>query len=74
MMQNNIQKEPMKDKTLFEALKIPQGRNKPTTKERMNFTIDKKIAEKFKRICRDEGYNMSAKIENAMIEIIEKVE
>ncbi len=40
------------------------------TKTRLNFTIDKGAAMKFRKYCRDNGYNMSAKIEEAIKKMI----
>ena len=42
------------------------------TKSRLNFTIDKSIASEFKKFCRNKGYNMSAKVEQAIKNIIKK--
>lgn len=44
------------------------------TKKRLNFTIDKGVARQFQEYCREKGYNMSAKIEKAMKELILKDE
>ena len=44
------------------------------TKTRLNFTIDRSVASRFTKLCKEKGYNMSAKIEQAMKELIEKEE
>ena len=54
------------DKALFDTLLEFEQTKKIRTKTRLNFTIDKSIADKFRRFCRNHGYNMSAKIEMAM--------
>ncbi|MBW2984987.1 hypothetical protein KY361_07745 [Candidatus Woesearchaeota archaeon] len=61
-----------KDKVLFDTLIEFEKTKKIRTKSRLNFTIDKSIASRFKKFCRDKGYNMSAKVEKAMKDIIEK--
>ena len=57
---------------LFDNLMEFEKTKKIRTKAKLNFTIDKSIASKFKKFCREKGYNMSAKIEKAMEEIINK--
>ena len=61
-----------KDKVLFDTLIEFEKTKKIRTKSRLNFTIDKSIASRFKKFCRDKGYNMSAKVEKAMKDIIDK--
>lgn len=61
-----------KDKVLFDTLIEFERTKKIRTKTRLNFTIDKTIASRFKKLCREKGYNMSAKIEQVMKGIIEK--
>lgn len=61
-----------KDPELFETLMEFEKSKKIRTKVKLNFTIDKAVASKFKKFCREHGYNMSAKIEQAMRDIIEK--
>ncbi len=61
-----------KDKALFDTLIEFEKTKKIRTKTRLNFTIDKTIASRFKKLCREKGYNMSAKIEQVMKGIIEK--
>lgn len=58
-----------RDRAVFDELMEYEKTGKVRTKERMNFTIDKGIAEQFKRNCRRKGLNMSATIENKMREI-----
>lgn len=52
-----------RDKEVFDALIDFEKTGKIRTKTRLNFTIDKGIARRFRSYCRDHGYNMSAKIE-----------
>lgn len=61
-----------KDKALFDTLIEFEKTKKIRTKTRLNFTIDKSIASRFKKFCRDKGFNMSAKIEQAIREMIKK--
>lgn len=61
-----------RDKTVFDTLIEFEKTKKIRTKTRLNFTIDKSTASKFKKFCRDNGYNMSAKIEQAIKKIIEE--
>ena len=60
------------DKALFDALMEYEKTGKIKTKKRMNFTIDKNVSNKFRKHCRDKGYNMSSKIEKAMRMIIKE--
>ncbi|MEK6935133.1 MAG: hypothetical protein AABW46_04605 [Nanoarchaeota archaeon] len=60
---------------LFEAMlefertgKLP----KLTYKKRANFTIDEDILRKFRNYCKDKGYNMSAKIEQMMLDLVKR--
>lgn len=57
-----------RDKPFFDTLIEFEKTRKMRTKTRLNFTIDKTVAEKFKKYCRDNEYNMSAKIEKFMRE------
>ena len=56
----------MRNKPLFDSLMDFEKTKKIRTKIRLNFTIDKSVASHFKKFCKDKGYNMSAKIEEAM--------
>lgn len=60
------------DKEIFETLMEFEKTKKIRTKTRLNFTIDKQIARKFKDTCREKGYNMSAKIEQAIQKMIDQ--
>lgn len=51
---------------LFETLMEFEKTKKIRTKTRLNFTIDKGLAERFRKFCREKRYNMSAKIEEAI--------
>ncbi len=61
-----------KDKAVFEALMEFEKTHKIRTKERVNFTIDKNIISQFRKFCRNKGYNMSAKIEQAIRDVMKK--
>ena len=60
----------IKRRPMFDALIEFEKTKKIRSKIRLNFTIDKTVARDFKQFCRSKGYNMSAKIEQAMREII----
>jgi len=55
-----------KNPQLFETLMDFEKTKEIRTKTRLNFTIDKNIASRFKKFCREKSYNMSSKIEQAM--------
>lgn len=59
-----------KNPEVFDTLLEFERTKKIKTKTRLNFTIDKSVASKFRKFCRDKGYNMSAKIEQMMKEIV----
>lgn len=61
-----------KDRQLFDALLEFEETRKIRSKTRLNFTIDKSVASRFRKFCRERGYNMSAKVENIMKELIER--
>ena len=63
-----------KDRHIFDELMEYEKTGKVNTKERMNFTIDKGVASQFKKHCRRKGYNMSAKVEQAMGMLIKEEE
>ncbi len=75
MQSNKFQKVATKitktDKELFNELLQFEKTKKIQTKIRLNFTIDKTTASQFKKYCRQKGYNMSAKIEQAINRIIQ---
>ncbi|HLD87212.1 MAG TPA: hypothetical protein VJB12_04040 [Candidatus Nanoarchaeia archaeon] len=56
---------------MFEALMEYERTKRIRTKQRLNFTVDRDIASKFKKFCKDRGYNMSAKVEQAMARLME---
>jgi len=59
-----------RDKVVFDTLMEFERDKRIRTKTRLNFTIDKNIAAKFRKFCREKGYNMSSKIEQAMQDLI----
>ena len=60
------------DKAVFDTLMEFEKTGKIKTKTRLNFTVDKGIAAKFRKYCRDNGYSMSAKIEEAIKNMMKK--
>ena len=58
-----------RDKEVFDTLMEFEKTGKIRTKTRLNFTIDKGVAEKFRKYCRNHRINMSAKVE----EMLEKL-
>jgi len=61
-----------RDKAVFDTLLEFEKTGKIRTKTKMTFTIDKTTASQFQQFCRKHGYNMSAKMEQAMKRIMEK--
>lgn len=61
-----------RDRAVFDTLMKFEKTRKVRSKKRLNFTVDKAVASRFRKFCRDHGYNMSAKIEQAMRSVIEK--
>ena len=59
------------ESALFDTLLEFEKTKKIRTKTRLNFTIDRSVAQKFRKFCRDNGYNMSAKLEQAMRNMVE---
>jgi len=58
-----------RDKPTFDTLMDYEKTGKIRSKTRLNFTIDKTVANNFKKYCRDKGYNMSKKVEQALKQI-----
>ena len=56
---------------MFEALMEFERTKRIRTKERVNFTVDKGVSSQFKKFCREHGYNMSAKVERALKDMME---
>ncbi|MFH1649745.1 MAG: hypothetical protein ABIA93_04305 [Candidatus Woesearchaeota archaeon] len=56
----------IEEKPAFDVLMDFEKTKEMHSKTRLNFTIDKALAAKFRRYCRANGYSMSAKIEDAM--------
>jgi len=50
----------------FKALEEYDKTGKMVSKTRMNFTLDREHAKKFRDYCKKKGYNMSNKIEEFM--------
>jgi len=68
--QRKINKIVNKHSSVFKALEEFEKTGKTIVKTRMNFTIDREIAKKFRDYCRKKNYNMSLKIEEFMKKII----
>lgn len=61
-----------RDRPVFDILMDFERTKQIRTKTRLNFTIDKALASRFRKLCREKGYAMSSKIEHAIKEILEK--
>ncbi|OIO66416.1 hypothetical protein COY28_06270 [Candidatus Woesearchaeota archaeon CG_4_10_14_0_2_um_filter_57_5] len=61
----------LRDKPVFDALLEFEKTGRLQTKQRLNFTIDKKVAADFRKHCKKLGYNMSAKVEESMRKVME---
>ncbi|MBD3164600.1 hypothetical protein GF323_05330 [Candidatus Woesearchaeota archaeon] len=59
------------DKDMLDALVEFEKTGRIRTKERLNFTLDKGVASKFRKFCRNHGFNMSAKVEEAIKKMVE---
>ncbi len=59
-----------RDKVVFDSLIEFERTKRIRSKTRLNFTIDKGVASNFKKYCREKGFNMSAKVEKAMNEMM----
>jgi hypothetical protein len=55
-----------RDKAIFDTLIEFEQSKRIRTKEHIDFTIDKAIASRFRKYCRENGCNMSAKVEQAI--------
>lgn len=60
-----------RDYGTFNTLMEFERTKKIRTKDRMNFTIDKNVADHFKKFCRENGFNMSAKVQQMMERLVE---
>lgn len=69
---NLAQRIAKEDKAVFDTLTEFERTKRIRTKTRLNFTVDKAIASRFKHFCRENGYNMSAKVEQAMRGMMDK--
>ena len=61
-----------RDSAVFETLMEFEKTKKMRSKTRLNFTIDRSVAMNFRKFCRNKGYNMSAKIEQMMADMMAK--
>ena len=69
-IQKIIKKTAKENKEMFDSLIDYEKTGKISSKTRMNFTIDKDLARKFKNQAKTEGYSMSAKIETAIRKVL----
>ncbi|MBW2967082.1 hypothetical protein KY362_01205 [Candidatus Woesearchaeota archaeon] len=60
----------VRDRAIFDELVEFEKKKRIRSKEKMNFTVDKVVASRFKKHCRKEGYNMSALVEKAMRDML----
>ncbi len=60
------------NKPTFDALIEYEQTKRLRTKERVNFTIDKNVTAKFRKFCKEHGYSMSAKVEQALRELMKQ--
>jgi len=67
-----VKKISKEDKDMFDELLEFEKTGKIRTKTRLNFTIDKGISQRFRKYCREHGYNMSAKVEEMIKNLIAK--
>ncbi|MFH1682462.1 MAG: hypothetical protein ABIA37_01575 [Candidatus Woesearchaeota archaeon] len=67
-----VDKLAVENKEVYDTLLEFEKTGKIRTKEKLTFTISKTVATHFRKFCLDHGYNMSAKIEQAMKRIIEE--
>ncbi|PIN77907.1 hypothetical protein COV16_06370 [Candidatus Woesearchaeota archaeon CG10_big_fil_rev_8_21_14_0_10_34_8] len=58
--------------TLLEELDRTGKLRKKSYKERVNFTIDEEIVQKFKAYCKENNINMSKQIESLLKEYLKK--
>jgi len=68
--QRKISKIVNKHSSVFKALEEFERTGKTIVKTRMNFTIDRELAKKFREYCRKNRYNMSSKIEDYIRKVI----
>lgn len=64
--QRKIDEIVKKHASVFKALEEFEKSGRAIIKTRMNFTIDREIARKFRGYCKKNRYNMSLKIEESM--------
>lgn len=61
-----------RDKETFDQLLEFEKTRRIQSKERLNFTIDRSTASQFRRLCQQKGYNMSAKVEEALKNLVKE--
>jgi len=64
LSQKKIKRIIRENEVVFKTLEDFEKTGKVITKTRMNFTLDKEIAKKFREYCKKKGKNMSQEIEN----------
>lgn len=63
LSQRKIKKIIKENSAVFKALEDFEKIGRVITKTRMNFTIDRELAKKFRKYCKENGGNMSKQIE-----------
>ena len=61
-----------RDRAVFDTLIEFENTRRVRTKTRLNFTIDNAVVSRFRKFCREHGYSMSAKVEHAIKDILNK--
>ncbi|MFH1682318.1 MAG: hypothetical protein ABIA37_00830 [Candidatus Woesearchaeota archaeon] len=67
-----VDKLAVKNKESYDTLLEFEKTGKIRTKTKLTFTIDKAVASQFKKFCKEHGYNMSAKVEQAMNKVLKE--
>ena len=70
LSQKTIDQIIKKNLSSFKALEEFEKTGKIVTKKRMNFTIDRELAKRFRDYCKNKGENMSNKIEECIKNIL----
>lgn len=60
-----------RDKETFDSLIDFEKTKRLHSKTRLNFTVDRAIAQRFRKHCKENSINMSAKIEQMMKEALQ---
>jgi len=66
LSQKEIKKIIEEKASVFKALEEFEKTGSTKTKTRMNFTVDRELAKKFREYCKKHSHNMSSKVEQLM--------